>query len=119
MRPTWVRACPRWCVRDHRESDLADDRYHYSEATLVPAIVVIEDGVPVTKFFRGAELVVWLGRYDGDLLEWIVIEPTEGRTPSLVLTAESARLMARAVELQLGQAHPASGNEQGIEADDS
>jgi hypothetical protein len=106
-------------VRDHRESDLADDRYHYSEATLVPAIVVIEDGVPVTKFFRGAELVVWLGRYDGDLLEWIVIEPTEGRTPSLVLTAESARLMARAVELQLGQAHPASGNEQGIEADDS
>lgn len=119
MRPTWLRgACPRWCAREHQESDLPDDRYHQSDPTLVPAILVVEDGVPVTKFFRGANMVVWVGRYDDDLLDWIAIEPTEERTPSLVLTAESARLMTRAVEHQLGQLDAASGDEPEADVDD-
>lgn len=98
---------------------MADDRYHQSEATLVPAILVVEDGVPVTEFFRGSDMVVWVGRYDDDWLEWVAIEPTEGRHPSLILTVESARLVTRAVKDQLERVGLASGEEQEIDGDDS
>jgi hypothetical protein len=99
-------------VREHRESELAEDRYHFSEATLVPAIVVTEDGAPLTKYLHGTDMVVWLGRYVDDSLDWIVIEPAERSTPSLILTAESARLLARAIEQQVTRVRSLSRDEE-------
>ncbi|MCL2542283.1 MAG: hypothetical protein FWE71_07485 [Nocardioidaceae bacterium] len=101
-RPTWlVEECPSWCVRDHRESDHPEDRYHHGEASLVPVVLARDRFVPASASLEATDLVVCRGRHVGDAVEWVVIEPAESPQPRLVLTRESAGSVARALEEQL------------------
>lgn len=101
-RPIWLtETCPSWCVREHHEQDFPDDRYHRSEPSSFPAIVVAGPGIHLTAFMHGLDLVVWIGRYVEERVDWMVIEPAEQRDPHLVLTVESAALLLDQIALQL------------------
>ena len=103
MTPTWLtEACPSWCVREHREQDHPDDRYHQSETSFVPVVAAVRDTVPITASMQGIDLTVWMGRYVGESLVWVVIEPDGARTPRLILSAESASSLNSQIGAQLG-----------------
>lgn len=99
--PTWLtEPCPSWCVRDHREDDHPDDRYHQSEPTIVPAIAGDGDAVPATDSLMAVDLSVRVGRHLDDELTWVAIE-TMGPGPGMMLSAESARLFLDRLERQV------------------
>jgi len=101
-RPTWLTEdCPTWCAREHHEQDLPDDRYHRSEPSTCPAIVVAESGVHLTALMHGLDLVVWIGRYEEEHVHRMVIEPAEQRDPHMVLSIESAALLLDQIAVQL------------------
>lgn len=105
-RPSWLdESCPAWCTREHREEDHPDDHYHQSEATVVPAVAGPGDTVPLTASLTATTLGVRVGRHVGDDLTWLVVEALEAPRPRLVLTAESAGALHRALEAQLAAAH--------------
>ncbi|WP_215817339.1 hypothetical protein [Pimelobacter sp. 30-1] len=101
-RPSWLEEpCPRWCTREHREEDHPDDRYHQSEAELVPAVAGSGEAVPLTATLAATTLGVRVGRHVGDDLTWLVVEALEAPRPRLVLTTESAGALHRALGAQL------------------
>lgn len=105
--PTWLtEGCPAWCTREHRQLDHPDDRYHRSEASIVPGVVAARPSVPISASLQGLDLVVWLGRYVGEAVEWVVIEPIERREPRLVLTVETARSLVQHLSGQLTRLQP-------------
>lgn len=92
--PTWlVEPCPWWCARTHEEDDHPEDRYHQSEPAMLPALAGAADTVPVTDSIESLDLLIRRGRYVGESLEWVLIEPAEAVRPRLMLTIESARLL--------------------------
>lgn len=100
--PSWLHEpCPGWCTRVHEEDDHLEDRFHQSEPTIVPVIAAVEPTVPVTASLETIDLVIRIGRYDGELVEWLTIEPLDLPQPKLVLTVESARLLAHHLAEQL------------------
>jgi len=110
LRPSWLNEdCPTWCVREHREQDRPDDRYHFSEASTVPVIAFAELSVDVAASMHGLDLVVWVGRYLGETLEWVVIEPARERDPHLILSVESAGFLRDKIGEQLSRTGRDSG----------
>ena len=104
--PTWLtEECPAWCTREHREQDHAEDRYHRSEASIVPGVLAVRPTVPLTDSLEGLDLVTWLGRYVGTTVDWLAIEPIERREPRLVMTVETAHRLVRCVSEQLDRHH--------------
>lgn len=102
--PTWlVEPCPSWCARTHEENDHPEDRYHQSEPSILPALVGAADTVPVTDSFESLDLLVRRGRYVGQPLEWVLIEPMEAIRPRLLLTIESARLLLPRLAEQIAE----------------
>jgi hypothetical protein len=102
--PTWLtEPCPPWCARDHREQDHPEDRYHQSAASIAPVIASTLPTVPLTASLEPIDLVVRIGRYVGDLAEWVAIEPLELVQPRLVLTVESTRQLVRHIDEQLAR----------------
>lgn len=97
-RPTWLtEPCPPWCVRDHAESDHAEDRYHQSEGSWVAALM--EDATPGPAVARTTDLVVRLVRRLGEATTWVRVEEAEGAL-SLRLSAGSALRLADAIASQ-------------------
>lgn len=100
-RPPWPgEPCPPWCTRAHAPDDHPEDRYHQSEASLLPVVAGSGDTVPVTASLRPLTLVVRAGRYDGGRT-WLVIEATEDARPRMALTVDAARALAEALQVQL------------------
>ncbi|WGL53033.1 hypothetical protein P5P86_04220 [Nocardioides sp. BP30] len=105
--PTWLtEGCPPWCTGEHGQLDHPDDRYHRSEASIVPGVVAARPVAPVTASLQGLDLVAWLGRYVGESVEWVVIEPIDRREPRLVVTAETARSLVQHLTAQLTRLQP-------------
>ncbi|GAA1527942.1 DUF6907 domain-containing protein [Nocardioides humi] len=101
-RPTWLlEPCPAWCTREHVEDDHPEDRYHSSEASVVPAIATDEDRLPPSASADAVELIVGMTRPVGELIEWVTIEPSLSRQPRLTLTRESAQRLLDALAEQL------------------
>lgn len=101
-RPSWQRApCPGWCARTHHEDDHVEDRYHQSEPSFVPVLVATQPTVPVTESLQPVDLVVRIGQYVDELVEWVAIEPIDLPQPRMVVTLESAHTLARALAEQL------------------
>lgn len=92
--------CPPWCVREHEEHDHEEDRYHHGEVRIVP-VIVARGATPAAASFEPVDLVVCLGRHAGEEVEWVRVEATERPEPRLVLTRESAHLLAQALLRQL------------------
>lgn len=102
--PSWlVEPCPPWCARDHLESDHDEDRYHQSEASIVPVVAGPGDSVPITASLDDVDLVVRVGRHLSEPRAWVAIEAADRPEPRLVLTVESARSVARHLDEQLRQ----------------
>lgn len=96
--PSWQREpCPRWCVREHRESDLPLDRYHQGTPWAIPVAMSTDPAEPRTTTFATVEVSVHAGRYVGELVDWVAIEPLGPEPQRLVLTAESAQRLARQI----------------------
>lgn len=86
-RPSWQQEpCPAWCARPHQEGDHLEDRFHQSEGTIVPAMVV-DDPLGSPPTMRMTELVVVAVQHLGDPTTWIRVEAAEGRDPRLVMEA--------------------------------
>lgn len=101
--PTWQREpCPRWCIRDHDKDDIALDRYHQGSATTIPVLMSIEPEEPRSATYVPVDLAIRVGRYAGELIDWVAIEPVKP-APRLVLTAESAERLAQQVTAQLAE----------------
>lgn len=104
QQPTWLaEPCPTWCARAHEEADHPEDRFHQSSVALI-AVVAGPRSVPPNALLRPTELSVRLGRYAGQTQTWVTLAPIEGTTPALVLTAESGRTVAEAIQGVLSQA---------------
>ncbi|WP_017933027.1 DUF6907 domain-containing protein [Nocardioides sp. Iso805N] len=102
--PTWQREpCPRWCIRDHDEDDIALDRYHQGSATTVPVLMSTDSEEPRSATYVPVDLAIRVGRYAGELIDWVAIEPVRLTAPRLVLTAESAARLAEQVTAQLAE----------------
>lgn len=101
-RVSWLtEACPPWCTREHAEGDHPEDRYHQSEPSILTVVAGPGDAVPVTASLRPTTLALRAGRHLDDDLTWVVIESLEEPLPRLVLTADAARDLARALREQL------------------
>lgn len=102
--PSWlIEHCPTWCVRDHRESDHVEDRYHQDEPAFLPVVTGTTDAVPVTSSLEAVELVVRRGRHVGDQVTWVAVEAVDHPRPRLLLTVESARTLVAHLVRQLGE----------------
>lgn len=100
---SWAReTCPAWCTRAHDDTDHPEDRYHQSEPSFVPVIASARLAVPLTSSLEAVEMLVHVGRYDGDVVEWLAIEALDQPEPRLVLTLESARLLVQRLVEQIG-----------------
>ena len=105
-RPSWLAGpCPPWCTREHSEDDHPEDRYHQRDPTITAAVAGTGDTVPVPATLHPVVLTVRTGRYTGEGLTWLVVEPLEGR-PYLAITAASARSLVLALQEQLGRLDP-------------
>lgn len=104
QQPTWLsERCPSWCSREHDQRDHPEDRYHQSEPCVVPGVVATGHTIPVTESLEGLDLVTWMGRYVGDSVDWMVIEPIEQREPRLVVSVETARSLVQRLSEQLSR----------------
>ncbi|TYL55364.1 hypothetical protein FXB39_03190 [Nocardioides sp. BGMRC 2183] len=70
---------------------------HASEATLVPVIGTRDDQALATESVASFDLVVQLRRGVGELFDWVAVEPTESHHPRLMLSRESAAVVAAAM----------------------
>lgn len=95
--PSWQQEpCPPWCVREHDEDDIALDRYHQGEPSVLPVLISTGPEEPRSATFESVDLTIRVGRYAGDLSDWVAIEPVQLTAPRMVLAAESAdRLVQR------------------------
>jgi hypothetical protein len=103
--PSWQREpCPAWCVREHDEDDIPLDRYHQSEPSVLPVLASERPEEPHGNRFAPVDLTIRIGRYVGEVVDWVAIEPIALSAPRVVLTAESAHRLAQRVEEQLERA---------------
>lgn len=89
-------ACPQWCRRDHHRDDLADDLLHQSG----PAFVALIHGDPrfaPDEAARPETVVLRLAQRVGSTAVWLEASSEEGRSLHLLVSAESARRLARAM----------------------
>lgn len=70
----------------------------------MPAIAGSGEAVPLTASLEATTLGVRMGRHVGDDVTWLVVEALEAPRPRLVLTAESAGALHRALGSQLAAA---------------
>lgn len=103
-RATWqAEPCPPWCVREHHDDDHPDDRYHDSEATLIPAVVAERDlpGGPGRYTRETTELAIVTSRHDDspDLITFI--GRGDRADQQLIMTPESAAHLATALTRHL------------------
>lgn len=99
--PTWLEEpCPAWCARRHEEDDHPEDRYHQSEGALLAGIAGAADTVPLTASLRATSLAVHLGRHPGEESAWVAVEALDDLHPRLILTAQTARTLARELVAQ-------------------
>lgn len=100
--PSWLHESgPRWCVRTHAEDDHEEDRFHQSEPALVPLVASRADSARYTEGFESFDITIRVGRYAGDTATWVAVERLDLEGRRLVLTTESARALAQAVDDQL------------------
>lgn len=100
--PSWQRLpCPGWCTRTHHEDDHVEDRYHRSEPSYVPVLAVTEATVPITEALEPLDLIVTVGQYADELIEWVSIEAVDRPEPRMVLTLSSAHSLTRTLIEQL------------------
>ncbi|WP_244931802.1 hypothetical protein [Nocardioides sp. W7] len=105
--PSWlVEPCPPWCVREHREDDHPEDRYHQSQASHLPVVAGSTDTIPMTDSLEAVDVVVRRGRHLGEVVEWLAIESDDLRSLRLLLTVESATALTSALADQLGIDEP-------------
>lgn len=83
------------------EDDHPEDRYHQCEPSYVSTLAAVERTVPVLDSLAATDMLVRLGLYVDDQVGWVAIEATEEPEPRLVLTLQSARLLARSLQDQL------------------
>lgn len=99
--PSWQdEPCPPWCIREHVEDDLVLDRYHQGEASTLSVMMSTDPGEPRAATFEAAELMIRVGRFDGERTSWVAIEPV---SPRMTLTAESARRLSQRIAAHLAQ----------------
>ena len=100
--PDWLtEPCPDWCDREHAHDDHPEDRYHQSRPSIISALAGTGGTIPVADSLRPVELAVRLGRHVDDDVAWVAIEPLEAVRPRLVLSEESARVLAQELCRQL------------------
>ncbi|WP_244931823.1 hypothetical protein [Nocardioides sp. W7] len=101
--PSWsIEPCPPWCVREHREDDHPEDRYHQGEAAQLPVVAGHTDTIPMTATLQAVELTIRQGRHHGHALEWLAIEADDQHSLRLLLTLESARSLTTHLARHLG-----------------
>lgn len=98
-RPTWQSdACPSWCVVEHAEDDPPANRVHDSAGSYLP--VTLTSGS-----LRGStptELLLVLSRRCDEVHDWVFVGEVEAGGQHLVLSRDSAALVASAVTALLG-----------------
>jgi hypothetical protein len=67
----------------------------------VPVLSSTHPEEPRGSTFRAADLTIRVGRFDGEPIDWVAIEPVEPTAPRLVLTTESAGRLAQRVSEEL------------------
>ena len=95
-----VRACPAWCVRDHRSADHPEDRLHQSpprHAVLVTSAPSVDPDAAAVA----APVVGRLLQLFGSTEVWVEVAAEEGDEFRVVLTAGSARRLATVLEALL------------------
>jgi hypothetical protein len=101
LAPSWLHeSCPAWCVRVHAEDDYEEDRFHQSAPTVVPVIASCRGDSPFTSSFESFDVTIRVGRYAGEVANWIALEPLV-LTGRLVLTTESGRALCASIDEQL------------------
>jgi len=99
--PSWQHEpCPSWCVREHDEDDLALDRYHQGEPSTLSVTMSTKPEEPREGTFTAVDLMIRVGRYAGESVDWVAIEPA---MPRMTLTAGSARRLAQRLTAQLAE----------------
>ncbi|MEX0428453.1 hypothetical protein AB3X52_12550 [Nocardioides sp. DS6] len=108
LQPSWQREpCPLWCIREHGEDDIALDRYHQGPPASLSVAMSTRPDEPHHNNFETVDLTLRVGRFSGEIVDWVAIEPIELTVPRIVLTAESASRLAQRVKEML--AHHAAG----------
>ncbi len=93
-RPSWQREpCPAWCVVEHDESDLPDDRVHDSAGRSTPAVL----GGPLEDEQAATELLILMSRRSGDAVDWVFVGEPERDGHGLSLSRESALHVAHEI----------------------
>lgn len=92
-RPSWQHEpCPPWCVVEHREEDLPDDRVHDSKG----ACLTVSTPDPSTPSqTRPLELTLVRYRHLDEHEDWLHLTIGEGEHPGLTLSPEGARALSR------------------------
>jgi hypothetical protein len=100
---TAPRACPAWCVRDHKPGLHPDDQHHTSRAHRV---VVVAGAPPLEpdELALPDAVVVRLVRRTRSDLTWLEVVSEEGRDARLVTTVESATRLLDVVRRLLADA---------------
>lgn len=85
-RPSWQHdACPSWCVVEHAEHDLPDDRIHDSTNIDVRAVLG-----PAHARGRPVDLSLVMSRRCGELDDWVLVGEPERDGQFLLLSRDSA-----------------------------
>ncbi len=93
QRPSWqTDECPAWCVTEHREDDLPDDRVHDSVAT---SLTVTTRDTSTPSRTAAVELLLVRFREVDDDEDWLHLMTGEGSGPGLTLSPEGARALGR------------------------
>jgi hypothetical protein len=104
--PSWQREpCPPWCIREHDEHDIPLDRYHQGEPSVLPVLISTGPEEPRVATFEPVDLTLRVGRYAGEVVDWVAIEPVDLTVPRMVLAAESADRLAQRLGQLLARLH--------------
>lgn len=94
-KPNWQSDdCPAWCVSQHREDDLPEDRFHDSAPVCVPA------AVPDDSANQSAQLVelhIVTSRRCGSQDDWVFIGQPDLARRGLTVSPESAGRLGSAI----------------------
>lgn len=93
--PRWLHEpCPPWCVSEHAEDDLPEDRFHDGAGTTVSVIVTESAALDQGS---GAELLLHLFRKVGQPDDWLHVSAPEAGVRGFTITLESARRLGVAL----------------------
>lgn len=104
-RPAWQRSdCPAWCTREHLPADHEDDRYHQSEATIVPVVRLLShEGSQLQREAVADEVAVLVLQHQDDSEWWLSLSFAQQSMVYLRLSHESAERLTRSLHAPLGQ----------------